>query len=117
MSHVNALFSGPLGQASTWRAQLPALVRVYGIILTLVLLLAVVTIGNPAFISQQNIFNMASQWAPAGIMAVCMAFLVLTGGFDPSRALACLPFPLGSADCRQTHTPAIAFTPRDSLGP
>src|SRR5580692_9550115 len=51
---------------AAWRDQLPTLIRVYGIILTLVLLVAVVGIGNPAFLSAQNIFNMLSQWAPAG---------------------------------------------------
>ena len=52
------------------------------------LLVAVVGIGNPAFLSQQNIFNMLSQWAPAGIMAVGMTFVILTGGFDLSVASA-----------------------------
>ena len=36
---------------AAWRDQLPTLIRVYGIILTLVLLVAVVGIGNPAFLS------------------------------------------------------------------
>ena len=72
---------------AAWRDQLPTRIRVYGIILTLVLLVAVVGIGNPAFLSAQNIFNMLSQWAPAGIMAVGMTFvIILTGGFDLSVA-------------------------------
>src|ERR1700722_11097416 len=81
MSKVEALAPGPAPQTANWRAQLPTLIRVYGIVLTLLLLLTVVTIGNPAFISQQNVFNMASQWAPAGIMAVGMTFVIQTGGF------------------------------------
>ena len=60
MSKVEALAPGPAPQTANWRAQLPTLIRVYGIVLTLLLLLTVVTIGNPAFISQQNVFNMAS---------------------------------------------------------
>ena len=39
---------------AAWRRQLPTLIRVYGIILTLVLLVAVVDIGNPAFLSAQE---------------------------------------------------------------
>ena len=53
MSKVEALAPGPAPQTASWRAQLPTLIRVYGIVLTLLLLLTVVTIGNPAFISQQ----------------------------------------------------------------
>src|SRR3984893_7321861 len=116
MSHVNALSSGPLGRASTWRAQLPALIRVYGIILTLGLLLTVVTIGNPAFISQQNILNMASQWAPAGIMAVGMTFVILTGGFDLSVASAYSLCAVVAAYVGQTHAPSIAFAAAIAIG-
>jgi ribose transport system permease protein len=116
MSHVNALSSGPLGQTSSWRAQLPALIRVYGIILTLVLLLTVVTIGNPAFASQQNILNMASQWAPAGIMAVGMTFVILTGGFDLSVASAYSLCAVVAAYVGQSHTPWIAFVAAIAVG-
>ena len=73
MSKTEVLAPGPSPRTANWRAQLPTLIRVYGIVLTLILLLSVVTIGNPAFISQQNVFNMASQWAPAGIMADVVA--------------------------------------------
>jgi ribose transport system permease protein len=109
MSDVEALASGPVGQSGKWRAQLPTLIRVYGILLTLFLLLAVVTIGNPAFISQQNIFNMASQWAPAGIMAVGMTFVILTGGFDLSVASAYSLCAVVAAYVGQGHAPWIAF--------
>ena len=89
MSNAEALpTASPTPPIATWRTRLPTLISIYGIILTLVLLLTVVTIGNPAFLSQQNIFNMASQWAPAGIMAVGMTFVILTGGFDLSVASA-----------------------------
>jgi ribose transport system permease protein len=88
MSKVEVFAPAPAPPTANWRAQMPTLIRVYGIVLTLLLLLTVVTIGNPAFISQQNVFNMASQWAPAGIMAVGMTFVILTGGFDLSVASA-----------------------------
>src|SRR5580693_6292742 len=92
-----------------WRDQLPTLIRIYGIILTLVLLVAVVGIGNPAFISQQNVFNMASQWAPAGIMAVGMTFVILTGGFDLSVASGYSLCAVVAAYVGQSYPPSIAF--------
>jgi ribose transport system permease protein len=94
---------------AAWREQLPTLVRVYGIILTLVILLAVVAIGNPAFLSQQNILNMLSQWAPAGIMAVGMTFVILTGGFDLSVASGYSLCAVVAAYVGQSYPPSLAF--------
>src|SRR5271170_787626 len=94
---------------AAWRDQLPTLIRVYGIVLTLVLLVAVVGIGNPAFLSSQNIFNMLSQWAPAGIMAVAMTFVILTGGFDLSIASGFSLCAVTAAAVGRTEDPAVAF--------
>ena len=94
---------------AAWRDQLPTRIRVYGIILTLVLLVAVVGIGNPAFLSAQNIFNMLSQWAPAGIMAVGMTFVILTGGFDLSVASGYSLCAVVAAYVGQSYPPSIAF--------
>ena len=91
------------------RARLPGLIRIYGIIATLVLLLVVVTVGNPAFLSLRNIFNMLSEWAPAGIMAVGMTFVILTGGFDLSIASAYSLSAVIAAYAGQTHAPWLAF--------
>jgi ribose transport system permease protein len=76
----------------------------------------VVTIGNPAFISQQNVFNMASQWAPAGIMAVGMTFVILTGGFDLSVASAYSLCAVVAAYVGQTHAPSVAFVAAIAVG-
>jgi ribose transport system permease protein len=116
MSDADILASAPARQTANWRAQLPILIRVYGIILTLVLLLAVVTIGNPAFISQQNVFNMASQWAPAGIMAVGMTFVILTGGFDLSVASAYSLCAVVAAYVGQNHPPSVSFAAAIAVG-
>src|SRR3984957_14068508 len=116
MSEVNALPAPPAPLTASWRAQLPALIRIYGIVLTLVLLLAVVTIGNPAFISPQNVFNMASQWAPAGIMAVGMTFVILTGGFDLSVASAYSLCAVVAAYVGQSHAPSVAFAAAIAVG-
>jgi ribose transport system permease protein len=94
---------------AAWRDQLPTLIRVYGIILTLVLLVAVVGIGNPAFLSGRNMFNMLSQWAPAGIMAVGMTLVILTGGFDLSVASGYSLCAVVAAYVGQSYPPSIAF--------
>src|ERR1700742_2082725 len=99
-----------------WRDQLPTLIRVYGIILTLVLLVAVVGIGNPAFLSQQNLFNMLSQWAPAGIMAVGMTFVILTGGFDLSIASGSCLCAVVPACVGQGNPSALAFAAEIATG-
>jgi ribose transport system permease protein len=98
-----------IASKSSLRALVPGLIRVYGIIATLVLLLAVVTIGNPAFLSVHNIFNMLSQWAPAGIMAVGMTYVILTGGFDLSIASAYSLCAVIAAYVGQTQNPWLAF--------
>lgn len=54
-------------------------------IMTLILVIGV-TLANPNFLSYLNLANMLSQWAPAGLMAVGMTFVVIAGGFDLSIA-------------------------------
>ena len=44
------------------------------------------TIRNPAFLSLINVANMLSQWAPAGLMAIGMTYVIIAGGFDLSIA-------------------------------
>ncbi|MGB7102288.1 MAG: ABC transporter permease [Xanthobacteraceae bacterium] len=108
MTTMNTM-RAPSPPVAAWREQLPTLIRVYGIILTLVLLVAVVGIGNPAFLSGRNIFNMLSQWAPAGIMAVGMTFVILTGGFDLSVASGYSLCAVVAAYVGQSYPPSIAF--------
>jgi ribose transport system permease protein len=110
----------PTVQASTsvsgLRARMPSLIRIYGIVATLILLLIVVTAGNPAFLSIHNIFNMLSEWAPAGIMAVGMTFVILTGGFDLSIASGYSLCAVVAAYVGQTHTPLLAFAAAIAVG-
>lgn len=58
--------------------------RDYGVPLAALLLVVLVAIGNPAFLSPANLNNMLSQWSPAGIMAIGMTLVILAGGFDLS---------------------------------
>ncbi len=102
--------------ASGLRTRLPGLIRIYGIIATLVLLLIVVTAGNPAFLSIYNIFNMLSEWAPAGIMAVGMTFVILTGGFDLSIASGYSLCAVVAAYVGQTYPALPAFAAAIAAG-
>lgn len=58
----------------------------YGVGVIAVILVAIVAVGNPAFLSFINIANMLSQWAPAGLMAIGMTYVIIAGGFDLSIA-------------------------------
>ncbi|MDB5881278.1 MAG: hypothetical protein JWP43_1156, partial [Ramlibacter sp.] len=115
---MNTANTIPVPQATTadWKAQLPGLISIYGIIVTLIILLAVVAIGNPAFLSSQNLFNMSSQWAPAGIMAVGMTFVILTGGFDLSLASGYSLCAVIAAYVGQTQSPPVAFAAAIAVG-
>ena len=106
---TNSLTAPAAPAVPAWREHLPNVIRVYGIIATLVILVAVVAIGNPAFLSQQNIFNMMSQWAPAGIMAVGMTYVILTGGFDLSIASGYSLCAVVAAYVGQGYPPSVAF--------
>jgi ribose transport system permease protein len=68
------------------RPQAAASLRTYGILLALALLVALVDIADPSFLSRANIVNMLGQWALTGVMAVGMTFVVIAGGFDLSIA-------------------------------
>jgi ribose transport system permease protein len=67
--------------------RLPSVARLsqtYGVAIAAAILVVVVSIGNPRFLSPTNLNNMLSQWSPAGIMAVGMTLVILAGGFDLS---------------------------------
>jgi ribose transport system permease protein len=56
----------------------------YGMALALVALVIVTSIWDTSFLSVNNILNLLRQWAPPGLMAVGMTFVVISGGFDLS---------------------------------
>lgn len=60
------------------------LVKRYGLIVVLVLLVGVSQYLYPRFLDPQNIKNILSQNAPVGIIAVGMTFVMITSGFDLS---------------------------------
>ncbi|HMJ36304.1 MAG TPA: ABC transporter permease [Baekduia sp.] len=85
------------------------LLRTYGIVLAFLVLVAVVAASSPEFATRTNIFNLFSQWAPAGIMAVAMTFVILAGGFDLSIASGFSLCAVTAAGVGRTEDPAVAF--------
>jgi ribose transport system permease protein len=85
------------------------LLRTYGILLAFAVLVVVVAATSPGFATKINIFNLFSQWAPAGIMAVAMTFVILTGGFDLSIANGFSLCAVTAAAVGRTEEPAVAF--------
>jgi ribose transport system permease protein len=60
------------------------ILHTYAIAVAFLVLVALVTIGNHAFLSPGNLSNMLGQWAPAGIMAIAMTYVIIARGFDLS---------------------------------
>jgi ribose transport system permease protein len=92
------------------------LLRTYGIVLALVVLVAVVAASSPGYATQTNIFNLFSQWAPAGIMAVAMTFVILTAGVDLSIASGFSLCAVTAAAVGRTEEPALAFLAALAVG-
>jgi inositol transport system permease protein len=59
-------------------------VRKYGIILVLLLMIILLSIVQPAFLSATNIFNVLTQSSIFGIMALGMTFVIISKGIDLS---------------------------------
>jgi ribose transport system permease protein len=93
-----------------------ALFRTYGIVLAFVVLAVVVAALSPGFATKTNIFNLFSQWAPAGIMAVAMTFVILAGGFDLSIANGFSLCAVTAAGIGRTEDPAVAFLAALAVG-
>jgi ribose transport system permease protein len=56
----------------------------YGMVVFLVAMVVVTTSLDPHFLDRANLLNLLRQWAPAGLMAVGMTFVIISGGFDLS---------------------------------
>jgi ribose transport system permease protein len=83
--------------------------RTYGVVATLVVLVVLVSLKSSVFLHSENLMNIASQWAPAGIMAVGMTFVILTGGFDLSVGSVFSLSAVTAAGVGRTHSPLVAF--------
>ena len=56
----------------------------YKSLVGLIVLITIVTILSPSFLSTKNIFNILRQTSVNGIIATGMTFVILTGGIDLS---------------------------------
>jgi inositol transport system permease protein len=59
-------------------------VRKYGIVIVLILMVILLSIVQPAFLSATNIFNVLTQSCIFGIMALGMTFVIISKGIDLS---------------------------------
>lgn len=60
------------------------LFKKYGVVFILVILVAIFTILNPAFLTGRNMINISKQIAIMAILSVGMTFVLLTGGIELS---------------------------------
>jgi len=56
----------------------------HGMVVVFVLLVVITVVSDPNFLAISNIWNLTLQWAPVGLMAVGMTYVILAGGFDLS---------------------------------
>ena len=56
----------------------------YGMVVVLVVMIVVTAGLDRNFLTQPNLLNLLLQWAPAGLMAIGMTFVIISGGFDLS---------------------------------
>ncbi len=81
----------------------------YGVVLALIVLVIIVALLQPAFLSLGNVSNVMAQWAPVAIMGIGMTYVVLTGGFDLSMAATYALAAVVAATLGQTLPPTLAF--------
>jgi len=62
------------------------ILREYGNIFILVLIIVVMLIINPRFLSINNIINISRQMVPVGLLAMGAMFVIMSGGLDLSAA-------------------------------
>jgi inositol transport system permease protein len=65
-------------------SSLKQILRKYGIIIVLLLMVILLSIIEPAFLSPTNIFNVLTQSAIYGIMALGVSFIIISKGIDLS---------------------------------
>jgi ribose transport system permease protein len=63
------------------------MVRDYGILFVLLSLFIVLSLASSAFLTSDNLLNLADQWAPTGLVALGMTFVFIAGGFDLSAGV------------------------------
>jgi ribose transport system permease protein len=92
------------------------LVRTYGIVIAFGILVIAVASQNSVFVSRQNLLNISSQWAPAGVMAAGLTFVLIAGGIDLSIGANFNLCAVVAAAIGQNHDPGLAFLAAMALG-
>ena len=90
-------------------ARLRRIAMSYAAVIALIILVIAVSSQSSAFLTSENLLNLTSQWAPAGIMAVGMTFVIITGGFDLSIASGYSLCAVIAAGLGRNHPPVVAF--------
>lgn len=85
------------------------LLRTYGIVVALALLVIIVVAIEPSFLAYTNLMNILSQWAPTGIMALGMTYVILTGGFDLSIGSIYTIAGVTAAGLGRNHSVLLSF--------
>ncbi|MEV6503091.1 ABC transporter permease [Streptomyces sp. NPDC048504] len=88
----------------------------YGIVFVALALISLVTALQPEFIAPGNIANILSQWAPVGVMAIGMTYVVITGGFDLSAGSVYAVSGVTAAALGSTQAPVVAFLAAFAVG-
>src|SRR5438067_2735058 len=92
------------------------LLRTYAIVLGLAVLVVAVAAQNSVFVSHNNLLNISSQYAPAGIMAAGLTFVLIAGGIDLSIGANYNLCAVVAAAIGQHHDPGLAFLAALGLG-
>lgn len=73
-----------LSAMNSLAADLPTLFLRYGMVVVLVGMAVVTAVIDKNFLTQSNLLNLLLQWAPQGLMAIGMTYVIISGGFDLS---------------------------------
>lgn len=92
------------------------ILRGYGVVIALLLLIAVVESQSTTFLTSTNLFNLSSQWAPVGIIAAASTYVVLTGGLDLSVGATYTLCAVVAAALGGSEPPVVAFAAALGVG-
>jgi ribose transport system permease protein len=72
------------GRGHVTRRLSARVLRDYGIVVIFLTLVVVLSFASNAFLTTTNLLNILDQWAPLGVIALGMTFVLIAGGFDLS---------------------------------
>ena len=105
----NPSLSRQLDNVDDRHRSLRAWLQAYGVVVFAAALVIAVEVGNPAFLSFGNFADLLSQWAPAGLIAIGMTYVVIAGGFDLSLAATFSFCSVIAAAAARENPPAFAL--------